>query len=104
LRPTSLRDWSEDDDELEPSAVLGTTTLHMAAAAAAGGRIPPVVVLSDSLVRQLAETDPAMLKKPRGEATTSRKRSQSASAEPTHKRKKPEPAAKDNLPPKGGRR
>jgi hypothetical protein len=104
LHPTSLRDWSEDDDELEPSAVLGATTLHVAAAAVAGGRIPLVVVLLDSPVWQPAETDPAMLKKPGGEATASRKRSQSASAEPTHKWKKPEPAAKDNLPPKGGKK
>jgi hypothetical protein len=104
LRPTSLRDWFEDDDELEPSTVLGATTLHMAAVAAVGGSIPLVVVLLDSPVRQPAKTDPAMLKKPGGEATASRKRSQSASVEPTHKRMKPEPAAKDNLPPKGGKK
>jgi hypothetical protein len=33
LHPTSLRDWSEnDDDELEPPAALGATALHVAIA------------------------------------------------------------------------
>jgi hypothetical protein len=76
----------------------------MAVAAAAGGRIPLVVVLLDSLVRQLAVAEPATSKKPGGEAIASKKRSQPAPAEPAHKRKKPEPVAKDNLSPKGGKK
>jgi hypothetical protein len=38
LGPSSLRDWSEDDDddELGPAATLGVTALHVAAAATAG--------------------------------------------------------------------
>jgi hypothetical protein len=47
--PSSLRDWYEgDDDELEPSAALRATTLHVDAAATAGGKISPVVDVPDS--------------------------------------------------------
>jgi hypothetical protein len=47
--PSSLRDWSEDDDdELEPLAALGATTLHVVAAATAGGKISPVVEVLNS--------------------------------------------------------
>jgi hypothetical protein len=34
--PTSLRDWSEDDDEPGLAATLGITALHVAAVATAG--------------------------------------------------------------------
>jgi hypothetical protein len=47
--PSSLRDWSEhDDDELEPSAALGAIALHVAATAATGGKISLVVDVPDS--------------------------------------------------------
>jgi hypothetical protein len=47
--PSSLRDWSKDDnDELEPPAALGVTTLHVAAVDAAEGKISPVVEVPDS--------------------------------------------------------
>jgi hypothetical protein len=65
FRPSSLRDWSEDnDDEQEPPAALGATSLHVATTAAVGGRIPPVIVFRDSPVWQLAVTEPATSKKP----------------------------------------
>jgi hypothetical protein len=47
--PSSLRDWSEDDDnELGPAAKLGVTALHVAAAATAGAQAAPIVDLPDS--------------------------------------------------------
>jgi hypothetical protein len=46
--PSSLKDWSEDDDELEPSAALGATALHVATTAAAGGKNSPIVEVPDS--------------------------------------------------------
>jgi hypothetical protein len=53
--PSSLRDWSEDDDdELGPSAALGATALHVAAVATAGGKISLIVEVSDSLLPTLA--------------------------------------------------
>jgi hypothetical protein len=42
--PSSLRDWSEDDDdELGPTAALGATALHVAAAAIAGAKVVLIV-------------------------------------------------------------
>jgi hypothetical protein len=55
--PSSLTDWSEDDDDLGPSAALGATALHVAAVAAAGGKISPIVDVPDS-----PEQPPAALK------------------------------------------
>jgi hypothetical protein len=64
LHPTSLRDWSEDnDDELEPPAALGPTALHVAAAATSRRRILPVMELSNSPARQPAAMEPTTWKR-----------------------------------------
>jgi hypothetical protein len=46
--PSSLRDWSKDDDELELSAALRATTLYVATTAATGGKISLVMDVPDS--------------------------------------------------------
>jgi hypothetical protein len=47
--PSSLRDWSEDDDDEPGSATaLGGVALHVAAAAATGAQAIPVVDLPAS--------------------------------------------------------
>jgi hypothetical protein len=47
--PSSLRDWSEDDDDEPGSAVsLGGAALHVAAAAAVGAQAIPIVDLPTS--------------------------------------------------------
>jgi hypothetical protein len=100
-RPSSLRDWSEDDDEeLEPSATLGATALHVAAAATAGGKISSVVEVPDSSEPQPAAPKSATSKRPRGGMAVPKKRTQPAPPEPAQKQKKTELAAKDQLPPK----
>jgi hypothetical protein len=105
FRPSSLRDWSEDDDaEQEPPTALEATALHVAAATAARGRAYPVVALPDSLMQQLATSEKVMPKKPEGGAIASKRKAQPAQEEPVKKQKKPEPAAKADLPPKGGRK
>jgi hypothetical protein len=86
--PSSLRDWSDDDDELGPTAVLGATTLHVAAAASARGVIPPVVEVSDSLAWEPAASEPARLEKSEGGVAASKKRSQPAPPDPAQKQKK----------------
>jgi hypothetical protein len=99
---SSLRDWSEDDDddELEPSAALGATALHVAATAAAIGKISLIVDVLDSPERLLAAPKSDASKKPRGGTAAPKKRTQPAPPEPSQKRKRTEPAAKDLLPPK----
>jgi hypothetical protein len=105
FHPSSLRDWFEDDDyEQEPFAALDATTIHVAAAAAARGRIPPVVVLPDSPVRQPAAIEPETSEKPGGGVANSKKRAQPSSKESVKKRKRPEPAAKADIPPKQGKK
>jgi hypothetical protein len=58
--PSSLRDWSEDDDnELGPAAALGATALHVATAAIAGAKVAPIVDLPDSPEQPPAVPKPA---------------------------------------------
>jgi hypothetical protein len=90
--PSSLRDWSKDDDELKPSASLRATTLHVATA---GGKISPVVDMPDSPEWPPAAPKPAAPEKHVGGMAAPQKRIQ-----PAQKRKKTEPTAKDLLPPK----
>jgi hypothetical protein len=107
--PSSLRDWSEDDDDEQcPAATLGITALHVAAAAVVGAQATPIVDLSDSPERHLVAPEPVAMKPATPEGTGSRaaaakRRSQPALPEPAVKRKKAEPAAKSLLPPKGKR-
>jgi hypothetical protein len=101
LSPTSLRDWSkDDDDEPEPSAALGATDLHVAAAAAARGKISPVVDVPDSPERSPAASKPAAPRKPGGGTSAPKKRAQPAPAESAQKWERTKPVAKDLLPPK----
>jgi hypothetical protein len=63
LGPSSLRDWSEDDDdEPGPSATLGVTALHVATAAAAGAQATPIVDLPDSPERHIVAPEPIAMK------------------------------------------
>jgi hypothetical protein len=107
--PSSLRDWSkDDDDEPGPAATLGITTLHVAAIAAAGAQATPIVDLPDSPERHLVAPVPVTTKTAAPEGTGSgaaatKRRSQPAPLEPAVKRNKAEPAAKILLPPKGKR-
>jgi hypothetical protein len=109
LGPSSLRDWSkDDDDELGPSAALGAIALHVVAAAAAEAKTSSIVELPDSLEQPPAAPRPAALKLAAPEEAGSRvvaakKRSQPAPPEPAQKRKKAELAAKGLLPPKAKR-
>jgi hypothetical protein len=84
--PSSLRDWSEDDDdELELPAALGAIALHVAAAAAAGGKISPVVEVPDTSERQPAAPKSATSKRPGGRTAAPKKRAQPALPEPAKK-------------------
>jgi hypothetical protein len=85
--PSSLRDWSEDDDKLEPSAALRVTTLHVAAAAATGGKISPIVDVPDSPEQPLAAPEPAALETPGGGTAGPKKRTHPAALEPAQKQK-----------------
>jgi hypothetical protein len=88
LGPSSLRDWSkDDDDETEPTAALGATTLHVAAAAAAGAKAGPIVEVPDSPEQPAAAPEPVVLDPaaPVGagsEMTAAKKRSGPAPPEP----------------------
>jgi hypothetical protein len=103
---SSLRDWSEDDDdERGPAATLGVTALHVATAAAAGAQVAPIVDLPDSPERPPIALEPVapMSTAPEGAgsgAAAAKKRNQLAPTEPARKRKKTEPTAKSLLPPK----
>jgi hypothetical protein len=99
--PSSLREWSEDDDdELDPSATLGAITLHVATAAATGGKISSVVDVPDSPERLPAAPKPATSKKPGGGTAAPKKRAQPAPPELAQKQKRTKPAVKDLLPPR----
>jgi hypothetical protein len=106
LGPSSLRDWSEDDDDEPGSAVaLEGAALHVAIAAAAGAQAIPIVDLPTSPEQPPVAPEPAALKpdnpKGVGSRVTGAKRGiQSAPAEPTKKRKKAEPTANNLLPPR----
>jgi hypothetical protein len=104
--PSSLRDWSEDDDD-EPglAATLGITALHVATVAVTGAQATPIVDLPDSLERHIVALEPVTMKPAAPKGTGSRagaakRRSQPAPPELAVKRKKMEPTAKSLLPPK----
>jgi hypothetical protein len=104
--PSSLRDWSEDDDDEPGSATaLGGVSLHVAAAAAAGAQAIPVVDLLASPEQPPVVPEPAASKPddPEGagsRAPSAKRRIQPAPVEPAEKRKKAEPAVKNLLPPR----
>jgi hypothetical protein len=104
--PSSLRDWSEDDDDEPGLAIaLGGATLHVATAAAIGAQAIPIVDLPTSLEQPPAAPEPAALKPDDPKGAESRvagaKRGiQPALAELAEKRKKAKPAAKSLLPPR----
>jgi hypothetical protein len=61
--PSSLRDWSKDDDDEPGLAVaLGGAALHVAAAAAAGAQAIPIVDLPASLKQSHVAPEPAALR------------------------------------------
>jgi hypothetical protein len=104
--PSSLRDWSEDDDDEPGLAVaLGGAALHVAVAATARAQAIPIVDLLASPEQPHVAPEPAASKPDDPEGARSRalgaKRGiQPAPAEPAEKRKKAEPAAKSLLPPR----
>jgi hypothetical protein len=104
--PSSLRDWSEDDDDEPRSAIaLGGVALHVAAAAAAGAQAIPIVDLPVSPEQPPVVLEPAASKLDDPEESGSRAPSakrmiQPAPVEPAEKRKKVEPAVKNMLPPR----
>jgi hypothetical protein len=102
--PSSLRDWSEDD-EPGSAASLGGAALHVAAAAAAGAQAILVVDLPASpeqppVAPELATLKPDDPEGARSRATGAKRRIQPAPVELAEKRKKAEPAAKSLLPPR----
>jgi hypothetical protein len=104
--PSSLRDWSKDDDDETGSvATPGGAALHVAAAAAAGAQAPPIVDLPESPEQHPVAPKPASSKPVDHEGTGGRsagakRRSQPAPTEPAEKRRKPELAMKSQLQPK----
>jgi hypothetical protein len=100
--PSSLRDWSEDDDELGSVVTLGGAALHVATA---GAQATPIVDLPKSPERPPVALEPAASKPADPEGTGSRvagakRGNQPAPTEPAEKRKKAEPATKSLLLPK----
>jgi hypothetical protein len=99
--PSSLRDWSEDDDDKTGSvATPGVAALHVATAAAAGAQASPVVDFPESLERhpvvpEPASPEPADLEEAGGRPAGAKRRAQPAPSEPAEKHRKPEPATKD---------
>jgi hypothetical protein len=104
--PSSLRDWSEDDDDETGSvATHGGAALHVAAAATAGAQTPPIVDLPESseqhpVAPELASPKPADTEWTGGRSAGAKRGSQPALTEPAEKRRKPEPAMKKLLHPK----
>jgi hypothetical protein len=99
--PSLLRDRSKDDDGGAGSAAtLGGIALHVAAAAAAGTQAPPTVDLPESPGRCSAAPEPADPEEAGDDLAGTKRKAQPASSEPTDKRKKPEPAARDLRRPK----
>jgi hypothetical protein len=104
--PSSLQDWSEDDDDKTGSvATPGVAALHVAATGAAGAQASLVVEFPESPEQHPVVPEPASLKPADPEGTGGRpagakRRSQPASAEPAEKRRKPEPATRSHLQPK----
>jgi hypothetical protein len=89
--PSSLRDWSEDDDDEPGSAVaLRGAALHVATAAAAGSQAISIVDLPASLEQPPVALEPAASKSddPEGagsRATGAKRGIQLAPAEPAEK-------------------
>jgi hypothetical protein len=106
LGPSSLRDWSEDDDDEPGSAItLGIAALHVATTAAVGAQALPIVDLPASPKQPPVAPKPAASRPndPEGagsRATGAKRGIQPAPTEPAEKRKKAEPAAKSLLPPR----
>jgi hypothetical protein len=104
--PSSLRDWSkDDDDEPESATALGGVALHVAAAAAAGAQAIPVMDLPASLEQPPVAPEPAASKPGDPEGAGSRapgakRKTQPDPVEPAEKRMKAEPAVKSLLPPR----
>jgi hypothetical protein len=103
--PSSLRDWSEDDDELGSATALGGVALHVATAAAAGAQAISVVDLPASPEQPPVAPEPTASKPDDPEGARIRApgvkiRIQPAPVEPAEKRKKAELAAKSRLPPR----
>jgi hypothetical protein len=71
--PSSLRDWSKDDDD-EPGLVttLGGAALHVDTAATAGAQATPIVDLSESPEQPPVAPEPAASKPADPEGTRSR--------------------------------
>jgi hypothetical protein len=104
--PSSLRDWSEDDDD-EPGSVatLGGAALHVAATATAGAQAPPIVDLPKSLEQPPVAPEPATSKPAdpegtRGRAAGTKRGNQPAPTKLAEKRRKVEPATKSLFLPK----
>jgi hypothetical protein len=90
LGPSSLRDWSEDDDEPGLAIALGGAALHVAAAATAGAQAIPIVDLPTSPEQPPVAPKPAASKldDPEGAgsgATGAKRGIQLAPAEPAEK-------------------
>jgi hypothetical protein len=104
--PSSLRDWSEDDDDEPGSATtLGGVALHFAAVAAAGAQAISVVDLPASLKQPPIVLEPAASKPsyPEGAgswAPGAKRRILPAPVELAEKQKRVESAAKSLLPPR----
>jgi hypothetical protein len=103
--PSSLRDWSEDDDEPGSAVALGGAALHVAAVAAAGAQAIPIMDLPTSPEQPPVAPELAALKPddPEGvgsRATGAKRRNQPALTEPAEKRRKSELATKSLLHPK----
>jgi hypothetical protein len=103
---SSLRDWSEDDDDEPGSAIsLGGAALHVATAAAAGAQAIPIVDLPTSPEQPPVAPESAASKPddPEGagsRATRAKRRDQPAPTELAEKRRKVELATKSLLHPK----
>jgi hypothetical protein len=103
--PSSLRDWSEDDDEPGLAVALGGAALHVAAVVAAGAQATPIVDLPKSLEQppvapELAASKPDDPEEARSRVAGAKRGSQPAPTLPAEKRKKAEPAAKSLHPPR----
>jgi hypothetical protein len=104
--PSSLRDWSEDDDDEPGSAIaLGGAALHVATAVAAGAQATPIVDLPESpeqppVAPELAASKPADLEGARNRVAGAKRGNQPALTELAEKQKKAEPAVKSLLLPR----
>jgi hypothetical protein len=104
--PSSLRDWSKDDDDETGSVATPVgAALHVAAAATAGAQAPPIVDLPGSPKQHHVAPEPASSKPADpegigGRTAGAKRGSQPAPTEPAEKRRKPEPATKNLLHPK----